>query len=119
MKRIVLIVLLVIALGALVGCGPNKSDDPNVGLWKATSVSMMGMTMDPAEVFESGITLELKANGKFELSMDGETGNGSWDIDGGKVQLTSSDAEMSGTVSGNTMTLIDVAGMGLDIVLEK
>jgi len=80
---------------------------------------MMGMELDPDDIFEHDVTLELKSNGRFELLAEGEKGNGRWDTEDGKISLTSSDADISGTVSGDTIVLTNLEGTGMDITFEK
>ena len=67
MKKIGYIFLVLIMLVNLSACGSKraKSKDSNVGMWKAVSASMMGVTQDIKDVLEKGASLELKENGKL------------------------------------------------------
>ncbi|MDL2248612.1 hypothetical protein LJB89_02835 [Tyzzerella sp. OttesenSCG-928-J15] len=118
-KRLVLLWALLLAL-SLGGCGGGgKSDDPNVGIWNGISVSMLGIDMDIAEVFDNGVTLELKANGKFTLDVDGDKGSGKWEYDGKGISFSSSDAQMHGTFEGDMLKLNNLLDSGMDMAFEK
>ncbi|MDL2214256.1 DUF5640 domain-containing protein [Clostridia bacterium OttesenSCG-928-O13] len=119
MKKVVSILLALVLVIGLAACGGGKSDDPNVGMWNAVSASMMGIDMEIDELFESGVTLELKANGKFTIDVDGEKGNGKWEYDGDTLKFSASDADMTGTVEDGMLTLTNLLGMGIDITFEK
>jgi len=119
MRKFSLIVLALVFVFCLVGCGDDKSDDPNVGLWKAVSVSAFGMDMSVADVFEGDVTLELKPNGKFVFIAAGETGTGSWNIEDGNIDLRASDGNLSGTATGDTITLVNIEETGVDIVFKR
>ncbi len=119
MKKIVSILLAIMLVAGLAACGGGSSDDPNVGTWNAVSASMMGIDMEVADLFEDGVTLELKANGKFTLSVDGEKGNGKWEYGGDAINFSASDADMTGTVKDGMLTLTNLLGMGVDVTFEK
>lgn len=120
LAKIMLCVLLMVMLLALAACGGGGgSDDPNVGTWKAVSTSMLGMEMEVAELFENGVTLELKSNGKFTIDVSGENGNGKWEYDGDALNFSASDADMTGVIKDGMLTLTNLLGMGIDITFEK
>ena len=85
MKKIVSLLMVVIIAFSLVSCGGSKIDpnDPNQGLWKATTGKMLGITMNVEELFGKGFTIELQNKGKCTLNVDGKKANGSWTLDDG------------------------------------
>ena len=65
----------------LVGCGKeDDSNNPNLGLYTAFTGSMSGIEIEIADVYAGGFTIELKANGKAQLDIDGTTGKGKWTL---------------------------------------
>lgn len=121
MKKVGSIILALIMLVSFTACGgkSSKSDDPNVGMWKAVAASMMDMTMDVSEVFDEGASLELKENEKFELIMDGERANGKWEYNDGVLTLTGDGLDLNGTIESDILTLTNMLDMGLDLMFEK
>jgi len=119
MKKALLVVMVMAVLFCLVGCGGGKNDDPNVGMWKATSISMLGMDLGVDDVFNSDVTIELKSNGRFEMIVDGETGAGTWDVSDGTLNLSSSDANISGKITGTTLVIENIEDTGVDVTFEK
>ncbi len=112
----VVVLLIVLIVGMLSGGG---SDDPNVGVWNAQEITMMGMTMDPTDIYPEGITLEIKNSSKCILTLDGESFNSDYEIDGSTFTLTQRGDEFSGTIQGNVITITNLLDMGLDIKFVK
>ncbi|MDL2294506.1 DUF5640 domain-containing protein [Ruminococcaceae bacterium OttesenSCG-928-D13] len=119
MKKTASILLVLVLVIGLAACGGGKSDDPNVGNWNAVSATMLGIEMEVDDLFESGVTLEIKANGKFTLNVDGEKGSGKWEYAGSTIKMTASGVEMTGTIENGTLTLNNLLDMGMDITFEK
>ena len=103
--------LALVLVAGLAACGGGGSDDPNVGTWNAVSASMMGIEMEVADLFDGGVTLELKSNGKFTINVDGEKSSGKWEYNGDTINFTASDADMTGTVKDGMLTLTDLLGI--------
>ncbi len=121
MKKVASIILALLMLVSLAACGSSdvSSDDPNVGMWTAVSASMLGITTDIDEVFDQGASLELKANGKYVLTLDGENGNGKWTYEDGGLAFTSSEFDFYGSVESDILTLENLMDTGLSINFEK
>lgn len=122
MKKILsFLLILTLALG-LISCGGGGGgapDNPHVGKWIGVSTEMMGMEMAVEDVFTKGLTLELKNGGKVEMIADGTKASGTWSADGDNLKVKFGNDEMDATVSGSTLKLFNLMGMGLDIVLQK
>ncbi len=115
---LLLILVLLFTLSACNSTGGDK-DDPNLGVWHAVSASMAGINMDVADIFEKGVTLELKGNGKFDMTVEGESAGGKWAYDGDALKLTADGIEMTCVVENGMLILTDLLGAGVDLTFEK
>jgi len=108
MKRISALWLALLLLLSLFGCGSDdtaKTDDPNLGIYKATTMSYSGFTMDVTDLFEEGFTIELKPNGKCTLTVDGDSASGKWTLDGTAFTVSGGGLDCTGTLKEGTMSL--------------
>ncbi len=108
MKRISALWLALLLLLSLFGCSSDdaaKTDDPNLGVYKATTMTYSGFTMDVTDLFEDGFTIELKSNGKCTLTVDGDSANGKWTLDGTAFTVNGGGIDCTGTLKDGTMVL--------------
>lgn len=107
--------------GLLCGCGDEGSEanDPNLGFWEATTASMSGLTMEVSDLFEGGVQLNLKANGKALLYVEGEEYRVRWTLEDGVLQIGDHSLTMMGTIEGNVLTLENLMGSGVSLTFEK
>ena len=120
MKKILVLILaaaLVLTFAACGGGGGSASSDPNCGHYEATVLEMMGFTMDVAEVFPDGFSMDLQDGGKAKFNYDGKSYNMKWTLDGTTFHAEGGGAELDGTLAGGVMQLSDVMGSGLEITL--
>ena len=119
MKKVLVFLVLALALLALTACGGGSAEsaDPNCGLYDATSMEMMGFTLDVAEVYPDGFSIELLDGGKAKFNYEGKSYNMKWTLDGTAFHAEGGGAELDGTLSGGVMQLTDVMGTGLNITL--
>ncbi len=115
---VVALIVIIIAIIANLFSGGN-SDDPNIGVWTADEITMMGMTMSPTDIYPDGISLELKSRGNCTLTLDGEDFNADYEIDGTAFTIIDGGDEFPGTIEGNVITITNLLDMGLDIVFTK
>lgn len=102
----------------LAGCGKeDDSNNPNLGLYTAFTGSMSGIEIEIADVYAGGFTIELKANGKAQLVIDGTTGKGKWTLEGNKFTISGGGFEGEGTLKDGVMILENVMGSGLTVTL--
>ena len=114
MKRVYqclsMLLALLLTLGCLAACGGN-AEDPNLGTYKLSDFD--GMPLEEyAELLEisyeearNSFTVTLKADGKAELTSDGETTEGKWKLDGEKFTLSEEGADYTGTLKDGVMTI--------------
>lgn len=93
-KRIRWVALLMVMMLVLVACGGGDTtkgkyaDSPHLGKWVAVEASAFGMTMTAEDIFEEGFWFDLKADGKCELFVDGDTATGTWEPSDDGVKFT-------------------------------
>ncbi len=97
----------------------TNSDDPNIGVWQATEITMMGMTMAPEDIYSNGITLELKAGNDCVLTLDGQPFAGTWSVDGSNLTINQGFDEYSAKITNGKLMLVNTLNMGLDITFVK
>lgn len=119
MKKSISLVLAMILLASavLTGCGGKGSDDPNLGTYTAISASMSGVSIDVGDAFGDGFTIELKARGKCEISIDGNSSKGKWTLEKKKFTVSGGGIDCEGTLKKGVMKLENVMGAGIDLTL--
>ena len=115
---VLLAFMLVLALAACGGSGGGgaAADDPNLGVYKLSS--LMGFSLEEyAEMLEitpeeaaDSMTLELKADGKADMTIDGDAQTLDWSVDGDAITLTDGEESLEGTIADGVITL-DIEGM--------
>ena len=122
MKKFLIVVLAALMLVSMAACGGKKtpvSADPNAGLYTAATAEMFGFEMDVSSVFGKGFTIDLQANGKCALNVDGAKANGKWTLSGDVFHVEGGGVKCDGTLKNGTMVLEDVMGMGLGLTLLR
>lgn len=88
------------------------SDTELVGNWVVTGLSGSGISIDPV-AYGIEITLVLNADWSFEMTVQGETGKGTWSMDGdavvinalgGTLRLAYDGTSLQGDLEGTTLT---------------
>ena len=120
-KRLIAVFLvLILSAATLAGCGAKiDPNDPNQGLWKATTAEMFGISMEVTDMFGKGFTIELKDKGKCALNVDGKKANGTWTLDGSAFTVKGGGVNCQGTLANGKIVLDDVMGMGMALTFEK
>jgi hypothetical protein len=121
MKKIISITITILLLAGITACSDKSgaSDDPNLGVWKAVTGEMFGLSMKVEEYFGKGFTIELKAKDKCALNIDGEKANGTWTLNNGAFTVKGGGLDCAGRLENGTLTLENVLGMGMTLVFEK
>ncbi len=117
MKKVFAISLALVMALCLCACGGGGGDnDPNLGTYECTQAEMMGITMDAEEIYEDGLTLELKSGDKCVLTMDGDAVNCDWALDGDAFSLSAEGETFEGTLKDG---VIELDMMGVALTFEK
>lgn len=112
----ILSIIMLITAFMLTGFGCGKSEpDPNSGVYKGVSAEMMGISMSIDELYEGGVTFELKDGGKGTCTIDGTDYKIKWTLDGDTFHAEGGGAEFDGTLSNGVMELEDLMGMGVNM----
>ena len=116
----VLVFLLLIVL-LIRGCTGAVKDafDPNLGVYNATTAEMYGMTVSVTDLWENGVSIELKAKDKCVFNIDGEKYNIKWTLDGTDINVKGKGLNCDGTLNQGTLVLEDVLGMGVNLTFQK
>ena len=96
------------------GCG-KKEPDPDSGVYRGVSAQMMGVSMSIDDLYEGGVSFELKDGGKGTCTLDGTDYRIKWTLDGNTFHAEGGGAEFDGTLSNGVMELEDLLGMGIDM----
>ena len=115
---IALAVILLIALVSSCGGGAD-ADDPNLGVYNAVTAEMWGMEMPITDMFENGVSIELKEKGKCVMNIDGTTGKGKWTLEDGVFYAEAGGAELNGTLEKGVLYAENVLDMGVNLTFEK
>ena len=112
-------VLLIVLL--IRGCTGAVKDafDPNLGVYNATTAEMFGMEMDVTDVWEGGVSIELKAKDKCVFTIDGEQYNIKWTLDGSDIRIKGKGLDCEGTLNRGVLVLQDVMDMGVNLTFQK
>ena len=94
-------------------------NDPNIGTYKATNVSMYGLDLDPDDIFEGGFIIELREGGKCYIQAGETKGTGTWKLEEGVLTINDSSSTIEAKLDNGVITIENMLDMGLNITLEK
>lgn len=112
MKRLACLILALALLLALTACG---EPDPNAGVYVAQSCDYLGISVGVEEIFEGGLSIELKNGGRASMTMGEDTYIVRWKLDGENITISDASGEMSGTLADGTMVL-DISGVSVTLI---
>ena len=119
MKKLICITLVMLLLISLIAVFSRKDNDPYLGVWKAAKGEMLGVSMDVDNFFGEGFAIELKANGKCSINLDGKKANGSWTLNDGMIEINGGGINSKGSLENSRLTLKYIFGTSITIVFEK
>ena len=120
-KRMMLLLAMILTVLTLAACGGSKIS-PVVGTWKATTVSVSGVSVDVDEYLkQSGnedvkMEMVLEKDNTMSINMAGQTGEGTWKLDGSTLTLTIDGDSLDTTYEDGKITM-DLSGVSM--TLEK
>ncbi len=94
-------------------------DDPNLGVYVATTANMWGIDVDMNSIFADGFVIELKAGGICRMTGGGENGVGQWSLEGNVITLRDGKTTLVGTLEDGVMMFENMMDLGFDIVFYK
>ena len=98
---------------------PSDVEDDGLGLYVADKAELNGIELDPFDMWEKGISIELKDGGKCSISIDGIAASGSWSKKGDTVSFDVPGFSMDGTLKDGVLTLENVYDMGVTLFFTK
>lgn len=101
----------------LAGCG-KAEPDPNSGVYEGTKATMMGITMEISEVYENGVSFDIRDGGKCVCNLDGETAKLKWTRDGNSIHFEGGGVDLNGTIGGGDLLIENMMDMGIDLQLH-
>ena len=120
--RYLLSVILVVSMLSLIGCGEGgkaAKKNPYEGKWIAVVAEALGTQMPIEECFEGDVNLEIEHSGKVKFTIDNDKGTGKLAKKDEKTVLKIEGEEMSVTLDGDTLTLDDLLGQGVNIIFGR
>jgi len=120
MKKTITLIIILALTAALWACGGEGvklgSANPYLaGTWNATKVIATHVETDVREHFARGATLELQANGRGELTMDGSSQSAKWSFRGGVFRII--DVGVGELASGQLR--LEISETGIILVFER
>ena len=119
-KRMMLLLAMILTVLTLAACGGSKIS-PVVGNWKATTVSVSGVSVDVDEYLkQSGnedvkMEMVLEKDNTMSINMAGQTGEGTWKLDGSTLTLTIDGDSLDTTYEDGKITMdLSVVSMTLE-----
>lgn len=118
MKKLLAIFLSFLMLLGFAACGGDKEEafDPNLGIYEAYTASLSGFEMRVTDLYAGGFTIELKEKGKCVITVDSDTANGKWSLQGSIINVSGGGIELTGTLKEGEMVFEKL--MGTDVTMK-
>ena len=121
MKKLLAVFLCLLMVCQLMACSGGKKEEavpnPNLGLYTLTEAAMNDISIPVDSVYEGGFTVLLRENGKAELTVDNQSANGTWTLDGTKFSVKGGGLDLSGTLDNGVMTIDNAMDSGITLTL--
>lgn len=90
MKKLLAIILALCMMLSLCACNEKESEEKKeeyLGLYEGVSVVLFGENVDMSEVYDGVNSIELKSGGKCEITLQGDTQNATYKVNGKEMTL--------------------------------
>jgi hypothetical protein len=107
MKKSVLSLLSIVLLFCilLVGCGNKKKTDIDNTSWALTSAEAAGIKISAEDMGITDFVFEFKTDGKVTVTLNGETSEAAFKMDGNEITITEKDDSMVFTKDGDVISV--------------
>ena len=108
MKRFLSFFLVLAFLFLPIACSSGAAsalDDPNRGVYHATTAEYSGFTVSIDEIIDQGMDVELKSNEKCDIFVSGKKASGRWSLSGTDLTVKGGGIEWKGTLENGVMRL--------------
>ena len=118
-KSVIALLLAALILISFSACSASGSSDPNAGTYTALTAEMLGVSVEVADFFPDGFTIELKDGGKCKINAGSVSSSGKWTLDNTTFHIEGGGLDCDGTLENNRIRLTNVMNMGVDIIFYK
>lgn len=99
--------ILLVPVACNLGSAQSDANDPNLGVYVATTAEYSGFTISIDEILdEGGMEIELKPNGKCNISISGRGVGGKWELTGTDIAIKGGGVEWEGTLIDGNLRLV-------------
>ena len=117
MKKFSFIIVMMIILTMLAGCGGSGEATGYEGKYVSVSGEMMGVELTGEDI--AGWSIELNNGGKGKMDIDGESGNIKWTLEDKTITVTVDGEEMKGVFEDDKLVFEDILGSGMKLTFAK
>ena len=121
LKTAVAVIIAAVMLLSMTGCESlgNILQGQKGDMWHAVYATIEGQRFEAADLFETGVTVELKRNGKCVITVDGSPCEGEWDCTDGVMTISGFLIGCTGRMEPDVMYLYDFMSSGMDLMFTR
>ena len=121
LKTAVAVIIAAVMLLSMTECESlgNILQGQKGDMWHAVYATVEGQQFEAADLFETGVTVELKRNGKCVITVDGSPCEGEWDCTDGVMTISGFLIDCTGRMEPDVMYLYDFMSSGMDLMFTR